>query len=462
MKNTYDETLFRKLKRFKIISIIVFCSGLLIAFDDTRNAIFSMLSWLDIYTPKTKMGDLNSTLMDQNRLIDANQHSIQAQELASIYTEINYELSDDSLLSENLINKIVTFCNFQIPYYYQRKGIMISYPLNKEKGQLFYYIAHSKMSTHSKQELFKKGDFRYSDLSYLKLEDVVVESEFENIDLSYSDFSHSDFNKVCFIGVRMTQSRFDSFQFEDCDFISCIFDSCIFLNTQIKSSQLSFSNFFNTNFKDNYFQDVDLKYSRIRECKFENIEIGPSSELHESSINFEGVRLYPNEDLRHVYPEFITEHLGLYVLDTFVQGGFIDNNQNIFWTNAVDFYQFNSKNKSLMEDNAYAEINYPEIGNRIYDISCGIHRNMKWYREKFCPLVNKYSLSALNEGNEKRYSMPLRSEMCDKLKGDPLFPEMIFILHGNIVLLPTKPGQHYSIFRDGTQLEPAIKASELN
>ena len=152
----------------------------------------------------------NSSKVNRNTLIRSMERVFD-----KIHEEISKLGNESNQLSPFLIREIIELSHSLEPYKY----------LSKERGSLVKRLSLTGLDEKSLENIYNKGDFKYSDLIYADLDGAYL----NGIDLSYSNFYGATFK----LSAQIEKSTFincvlDSVSFEDASLDGAIIESTIY------------------------------------------------------------------------------------------------------------------------------------------------------------------------------------------------------------------------------------------
>ena len=192
-------------------------------------------------------------ITNQLHLDDASRRAGLVTLFSSVLDEMSRELevSDERILSDQLIARIKYLSNSLKPYTYFESGEEVY--LSPERGQLFSIIISSNINEESLDEIMRMTTFEYADLRGYKFHDVSI----VNAKLNYSNLDNAMFH----------QCSFESSQFHGASLDSCL----------IQYSKLKYCSF-----EENYFERGMLKSDTITDSRI--IDVDAAESFWENSV----------------------------------------------------------------------------------------------------------------------------------------------------------------------------------
>ncbi len=213
----------------------------------------------------------NDLINQQVQLSEAARRSAQVFILGDILSDMNEELEGKTLekrvLSPTLVGRIISLSLVARPYKYIHNNKLLDRSLSPERGQLLLSLVHSNLdTTFLEEEIFKRADFRNSDLIQVNLSNAHLAS----IDLQGSDLNNSTINDSNFRYANLNDVKLYGSLINSSIFTSAMLQHCDCRGIRGFSSDYSNATFFKANLKDATFNHPILNNNSFGSSALDN------------------------------------------------------------------------------------------------------------------------------------------------------------------------------------------------
>jgi hypothetical protein len=227
----------------------------------------------------------NNRLDQQTYLLEAERRSSLVFLFSNVMDAIDEELKKDYKkdtirnLSPQLIGRIISLSQRLKPYRYLNNNTIIPKPLSPERGHLLINLIESELSDYTYMEIWKRGDFSYSDLnSYNLISTRRIDIPLDN----YGEFPMDDYGDFPFVSKDKTYLEFinlENANLENVNFSTVSLNHANLINTNLNNTNLEDATLMNTSMSINWKKQSLIGKNKILSNYTENVETNELTEM---------------------------------------------------------------------------------------------------------------------------------------------------------------------------------------
>ncbi|MDY8136598.1 pentapeptide repeat-containing protein [Aquimarina sp. 2201CG5-10] len=216
-------------------------------------------------------------LKNQNELVDNQSDLVESQRRSSlvfvmdnVLGDLNDELKYKGVNSANNISntleaRIVSLSRAMKPYKYKEGNKLIEKEISPERGQLLYSLVKSDLGEQSLSDIFRTGDFEYSDLK-----DAYLGEKFF---LRYIKLNHSNLSRAHMPKADLSNSELIDAEMDNVNLSEAILKRASLKRANLKKSELAGADLTYANLFEADLTGADLSEAKLWGTKLNEADL---------------------------------------------------------------------------------------------------------------------------------------------------------------------------------------------